>query len=63
MTTDPPHLVETFDATKTTYDTAVKCTSTQLVRVDKNTYDRAAPTLAKSVLGADGTSWQGVSYK
>jgi hypothetical protein len=58
-----PHLVETFDATKTMYDTGVTCSETKLVRINKSTYDRGAPAFGKAVLLADGSTWQGRSYK
>ncbi len=58
-----PRLVQTFDATHTSYETRVACTQTQLVRMEKNTYDRANDVLARAVESADNGSWQGTPMK
>lgn len=58
-----PRLVQTFDATKQSYDTGVQCTQERLTRVGTTTsYARAAPALANAVLGANG-SWTAISYR
>lgn len=59
-----PTLSQTFDATKTSYESGVECSSSRLVRVGKSGYDRAPSPLAKAVLAPKtANTWKETAYQ
>lgn len=59
-----PKLIQAFDATKTSYETGVECSSSRLVRAGKSAYDRASSSLAKAVLSArTANTWKESAYQ